>query len=1329
MAKNFCTYIPSKGKDLHRQLRNKFGYEVGTKAFLRFGINPSFINDNRNTLKLDAEGVPTLTSLLSISLVRESIGKQRMIEMLGDQYSPVEDTIENYRELLTDAQVFNTQNEYRDNYIAVVENVDDGNLSVVIKEKNEATIREFNDQYSAHMLNERLASIFKPLGVTVGKLTQLEQNAGRTGVTDFEKAVDTANGFGSIIRIANNMEGAQALSEEFSHLIVGLFINDPLVKRSINMLANRHDVLEEVLGEDYADTMDFYSDRDNQMELVAEEALGHILQKNLLSDSTNKLPAPSLFKRFINFIKSKFLGYDPKTIQDAIIEVDNSMGELAKSILNGTRQISQDDIINSRRNVQMNALSERIERNIEILKNAAKVETKRYKISPDSKASQTEALVSSILDYTKDDADTTLGLLYYAKTALGELMGLEAAFTSIDSMSMNQKFNFLRSVKMYTDSYGGFIQAVQDAIIDESSEADNMFAEDIEVEGQVVSLKGVIKELNDLNTNLKRRFVRTATPAFVEFLKPFLGKDIIIPFGKNAGQKISVEDLMKKAGSDISFLDRWLDSMADSSDTLLQLFDAAVKAAKDEARIETINNIQAIQRFREKTEKMGITDFEWMFETTDDGKKTGNYISETNVGQFEKDMKDLEQRLDEKYGKNPKGEDAKAKIAERNAWYEENAISLFGSPVPNPTKYRNRDFDNLSANQKEVLREFMEFKKRYDNKLPENRVSLNKAIQIRKDRSQRMWESMTSPSAILNNIKESVANSFLEREDDDQIFGDSRIARGLTNFDGTEFMSLPVLYTNRLRNPEELSTDVFGALMAYAYMANNYAQMDKIISPLEVGRTLATDPKARKVQQTRGGDPVTERVRALGVEAINKVFLSQSNITDKLNDFFESQVYQRYFKDEGTFEVLGKQVNINKLTSWILSSSSLAQLGFNWLANIANVTTGVGMQNIEAAAGEYFNAKELAKADAAYGAAMVSFTKELGSRTKTNKLSLFDELFNIRQDYSKKVKNNSQRKNWMKRLFGAEVAFMGQDAGDHWLYNRTAIAMAMRKQVLLNGKQMSLWDALEVRRKFKDSDVRELNYTDITELDGTKLNTAKFSRQVAHVNQSLFGIYNDEDSNAANRVAAGRLLQQYRKWMKAQFNKRFMGAQYNVTMEQMEEGYYRTFGRLMNQVMRGHVQYSALKDQLTDHEKANIRRCFTEMIQLFAVWCIANLIEWPDDKKRPWALKLAEYSAKRLTHELGGLAPSLIMPRELLKTVMNPLPSASVLSKSLALIGSAVDPRDWVDETQSGPYKGMSTLEKNFLKAPIPGVAQYKQMDRFLENIDTSIEFYARNTQ
>ena len=196
--------------------------------------------------------------------------------------------------------------------------------------------------------------------------------------------------------------------------------------------------------------------------------------------------------------------------------------------------------------------------------------------------------------------------------------------------------------------------------------------------------------------------------------------------------------------------------------------------------------------------------------------------------------------------------------------------------------------------------------------------------------------------------------------------------------------------------------------------------------------------------------------------------------------------------------------------------------------------------------------------------------------------------------------------------------------------------------------------------------------------------------------------------------------------MKVQYNRRFQAAQGNLATESWEEGYYRTVARMLNQWVRGGIQLSEQWENMEEEERANIKRAITEMIQFFAVWALANWVEWPDDKDRPWALKLAEYSSKRLAHELGGLAPSKVMPQELLKTVKSPIPAISVLQNSLNLINSAIDPSDWTDEIQSGPYKGLSTLEKNLIKAPIPGIAQYRQIDKFISNIDTSITYYMR---
>lgn len=1320
MAKNYCTYVPSKGKSLFRELKKQFGYQTARGIFLR-AINPEFIRDFKGTLSLDAEGVPTFESLMNNSFMKEFIGSRRIAEGLNKAYSPTEDTRENYGNLLESAYQFNTTNPQRDDFVATVEYVGDGRINVLVQPKTLEAIEKFKEQYSTQKLNDRLASIFQPLGITVGSLSQVEVNAGRVGLTDFSVARDIANGFVSVIKVANNMEGATHLTEEFAHLIVGTFRNEPLVQRAINALLDHDGSIQEILGDDYEDTVNFYN---GDMELVAEEAVGHILQKNLSNDAENvKTPVPSLFKRMIDWIVKKFQGYKVDDVQTAIDNVNTLMSSLAEDILNGTRQITQKDIKASQREAQFNALSDRIDRNIEILRNAAKTETKRYKITKASrKKGAAETLVNTILQYTAEDADTVEGLFHYAKHALGELRNLEAQFQMADSMTPKQKFGFLRSVRMYTQSYGSFIKALNDAIIEDESEDDNMFLQEFELNGELVNIQEVLKELNNLSNQLAGRYTRMAMPAFAEFLKPFMGEEIVVPFGKYAGTKMSVESLLSEAQSDISLMDRWLDSMADSADMLLQLFDVAVKRAKDTARLQTLDDIREIQKFRKKAEGMGITDFDWMFERDDEGHKSGNYISEVNFAQFEKDLREFEAGLEEKYGRNPTGEEVVLKMVERNDWLKTHAISMFGTPQPNPAMYRNSAYDRLTENQKTILSEFLALKDKFDAKLPKTRVARNKAIQMRKAGNQRLWESMTSPTTIFQNIKESITSSILEKEDDDQIFGNARAEKGLTDFAGNEFMTLPVLFTNRLQNPDELTDDVVGSLMSYAYMANQYEQMDNIIDPLEVGRALVTEE--RKVRKTRGGNPLIEKFSALDVDVANKIFTSRSNIEDKLNDFFESQVYGKYLKDEVTFDVLGKKVSVNKLASIILKGSSLAQLGFSWLANLANVATGLGMQNIEVAAGQFFGPKELAKADAAYAKALGPMMAELGSRTKTNKLSLFFELFDVKQNFGSKIKN--QKKNWLQRLFGAEIAFLGQDAGDHWLYGRTAIAMAMRQKVLLDGKEMSLWDALQVEGVNGSSTIKQLNYKNITDLEGNPFDVAKFSRKVAHINQTCFGIYNDDDANAANRVAMGRLLQQYRKWMKIQYNRRFQAAQGNLATDSWEEGYYRTVGRMLNQWIRGGVQLSEQWDNMTTEERANIKRAITEMVQFFAVWALANWIEWPDDKKRPWALKLAEYSSKRLAHELGGLAPSTIMPQELLKTVKSPIPATTVVQNSFNLINSAIDPTDWVDEIQSGPYKGMSTLEKNILKAPIPGVAQYRQIDKFIGDLDNSIGYYAR---
>lgn len=1322
MAKS-CVYVPRKGKDTFLKLRKSFDYNMSKDIFLR-AINPKFLEDYKGKLELDADGIPTYESLMKNPYMKKHIGERRISSAIEKNFSVLEDTKDNYYSQLDAAFNFNSSNPLNDEHVALVVN-DNGKLKISIVPKTEGNLQTFKQQYGGYKLNQRLEAIFRPIGITIGTLEDYEVKAGRVGKIDFSGAKNAANELSSMIKVANNQEGAVAISEEFSHLLIGTQLDNPLVSRSIDVLSKNKEAMRQVLGDEYDDTVAFHN---GDMISVAEEAVGQILRNKLAKQEIGGKEVHkhnNLFNRLVAFFKNLFRRFNEDDVTKAVNDTEFYMSRFARNIMNGSISVSKEDVVKSQRDKVFNALSDRIERNIEILKKAARTEMKRGKITHREKKA-VEDEVQTILGYANSKADTVKGLMNYCLSAVNELKKYSDGFDVFETLPMETKFKFLRNVKTLIKSYGSFLQEMVDAINEENEEADNMFTKVFTINGQDIDIPSMIKEVNNISQMLERKYATTAIPMFVEFLKPFWGEDLIIPFGKNKGKKITLEDLVRHADKDISFTDRWLDSMSASSDLLLQMFDAVVKKAKDNTRLNFIDDSRKVIALRQKAERYGITDFEWMFEKDNEGHKTGNYISPVNQGQFEKDMEEFENKLIAKYGQNPKGQAAANMLTERDQWYSSHSSGvLFGQALPNETLYHNKAYDNLSSRQKEIYEEFLELKEKTDKAYPPNRTNKYKAIQQRRGSAQRILDSLSNPSTLIDNIKQSIKNDFAVMEDDDTLFGENAIKKSIADFEGNEVMNLPVLYTTRLKNPDELSNDVFASLMAYTYAGDSYAQMEKIVDPLEVGRDIVRN--YRETDETSGGRSLIEKIRVGGIETISPVKKRRTNIEARLDDFFESQIYGKYLKDGGTFDAFGIKVNVNKLTSWLLAKSSLAQLGFNFLANTANAVTGIGMQNIEAACNQFFTPSMLAKADKEYASAMKDFLSDIGSRQKKSKLALFDLLFNVRQNF-KDSTTKAQAKSLFRRMFGDNIAFIGQDSGDHWLYNRTAIAMALAEEVYVDGKKTNLWEALKVQKD--KNGIEFIEYKNIRDRNGKPFDISAFSRKVASVNQSLFGVYNEEDQNAASRVAMGRLLQQYRKWIKPQFNKRFEAMQYNYATKSFEEGYYRTFFRFVlnniNDFRRGQIQIAQSWNSLTDIEKSNIRRGLVEYLQFAAIYALATFIKWPDDKETPWALKYAEYASKRASHELGGLTPSFTFFKENLKTIKTPIPIISVIQSCIDLTSSMFTPEDYFDEIQSGPYKGMSTLEKNFIKAPIPGITQVRQISKFTGDIDNSIQYYMR---
>lgn len=1344
-----CAIIP--------QVRNKKGETVGSKLFkdlLSYFDNnrqeatriylitksANFIQNWNPRLVMDDNNEPTISSLLKKTNLKDVINTQKVLKKLNNDIGHYHKTgrvklylnnDKNYRELVQRAIQFNTSSEFREDYVASVEKVLDSEsnrvyISPVIRVRDKMNSTNADNMAYNFNLNNRLRDILAAHGISIGALTDLERRRGVSGVTDFNQAKDAATGLIEMIRLAEGIKGERALPEEFAHFAIEAMGDTPLINRLINNLSS-NGLVGDILGEDY-DT--YYTLYKGDEAKLAKEAAGKLLAKHLLQqEAIPSAPYKNLLERVINAIKNFFRSLDASSIQKAMIEADRDFGKMAKDILTG----QLDDVMDVR-NIASTEMyyntQERVGRDKRLLQDIINNELKRLKIyekrNPNSQFSANQRLLIDKLEIELADNNEIEGIYAFLDNALEELQKVSnrlEVLRNTPASNLNERAKVLRDVRNYMYSYQRIADSVRQALREEEKETDNRYGQRVRV-----ALDNVSRLLDDLSVD----YNTLTMPLFVDFIKPFVGDSIMVPFGKYKGKTMTAESLIKIADEDISFFDRWLDSMADSSDYMLKVMDQAVKRSKENARLKTIDVQKQLQAATIKLEQAGIKTTDWMFERDSKGNLSGNYISEINHALFRERMRIMFKSLNDKYGRNPVGQDAENYNKERKAWFDANMEVVDGKRQPKMSIYASMEYRKLNKAQKEYYNTIMDIKAKLDALLPDKYTKLTNAVAIRKDLLERVKSSDGVKSGA-KQIWESIKDEFIRRSDDTD-FGDKATVK---DFEDREVQMLPIYYTKLKEgeSPNDLSTDIVSTLTAYAAMANDFDEMSKVIDVLEVGRDLLRE---REVTQTRAGKPLVEKFKAVGRKVESKLTKTgdKSRFMERLNDFFEMQVYGRYMADEGTF---GKtNIDKGKVANFVNRMTSMNNLALNILSGISNVATGKVMMRIESMAGEFFNEKNTLKADRVYGQELPKFLAELGNRVKTNKLALWDELFNVMQEYEKDVKEvNFDRKTWFSRMFGTSALFFMNNAGEHWMQNRTSLALAdAYKMKAPNGKITNLWDAMEV--VYIDPNNKKLGaklqvkkgYTKADGSEFTNDDIRKFSRKAAAINQRMHGIYNKADRSAVQRLAVGRMGIMFRKWIKPSLNRRFKSATYNYDLEAWTEGYYLTTGRFLNQLFqdlrKSQFDISSRWNEMAKTERANVIRAITEVSHFLAVMAAIGLIEWSDDRDRPWLVKMVEYQLRRLYTELGALTPTPAMVQEGLKILKSPAAGVNTVEKALNLL-DLLNPFNY--ETfngedailQSGPYEGKSKAQQSLLKSPL--APMYNTVLRGI-HIEDQIPFY-----
>ena len=1133
----------------------------------------------------------------------------------------------------------------------------------------------FNAEAAVNMINNVAANIYvvtKP-----NNIKSATDNTGAFSTTDNDITDDTYN--------------SNILAEEWGHFVVEAVTNNPLKDRMLKTLKN-DEVLQRLLGDDYYKYQKIYN---GDIDLLAREALGKMMAQ-VLNSYDPAAPNDRLFERYKNSILNFFGNKDPDEIDEIINQVRAQVYEFTTNAFAGKYNLN---IRTPEYNRTLYNLGEQVSKEHKILERMIKQEEKRLAIyGRGAKATIKEKKESSVdfddaqklfIDTLKQDLEDHKeleGIYRYVDKAVTILKQLSNRLDTIDTFtgSDSSKFSILKNIRDYMASYGSILEELRQEISIAKKEGNTTLRD---------KLQDSLYEFSGLVAQLGNDWTEITKDEFANYVKEFEGEGISMSI-KGKRKQYTIRELLDYTEQDITIVERWVDSMADSTDPILRIYDAIVKKQKNKARLTTIDMEKELLMHAKKLEEAGIDNTDFMYERrTKDGRLSGNFVTKYNWSDYYTDLSSYVKSLDPNLSKQDK-----ARLISQ--WKNEH---MSGN---NPTdEYINPVYTEIQNNpaKKAYYDYIMDLKKSLDYGLPARYVRISKAPQIRRD----FLERVLGKSNKLGYLWESIKDDLVRREDDDEF------SYGKQDFEGNQIFTLPIYYTKSLRDKNDLSTDCTSSMIAYMAMANDYIAMNEVIDTLEVGKLLLAK---RKVARTKGGRILKELINKESEDLTMEG--SESKAFARLNDFMEMQVYGNQMKDEGTVAGIdvGKAANmLNKIQSYGTTALSV-------LTGTANLAQNILNSSLESIAERFFSKKDLANADLVYSKMLPEYLGEIGNRIQISKMALFAEKFNVLQDYKQSIRDvDWSRKTWLSRLFKENTLWFTTSAGDHYTQMRTALALAHSWKVSdSEGNIVPLFEALEV--KYLDDSHPEYGaklvipegYLDSNGNPITEEYFIKFTKVVRGINDKLYGIYNQEDKNAMQSRAIGRLLIMYRNWMRPLYLKRYGVEKYNEDIGTFEEGYYRTLyhyiSNIIKDLKKGELTIFQQWGMLTNEQKGSIWQAISELSTFgILLGIISSLKSIPDDKdKNNWLADYISYAIIRLKADMGALVPGPAMLDEGLRLFDNPFAAIGVLKNTRQLF-NLLNPDTWTTEIDQGIYKGYTKAEKIMLK-PLPFVRQFQNL-------------------
>lgn len=639
-----------------------------------------------------------------------------------------------------------------------------------------------------------------------------------------------------------------------------------------------------------------------------------------------------------------------------------------------------------------------------------------------------------------------------------------------------------------------------------------------------------------------------------------------------------------------------------------------------------------------------------------------------------------------------------SKILESSEWYNPEFDENGPAIQPNKKYYDNSKAYNEVMNKPEVKELYNEITNIMNEAMSFISFLANSNENMMPQIEARFMQVLNRKDGILNKLKYAVEDFAITKEDDLDF-----VKEFSTMPNGDPIKVIPTRFITPLEDTNSISTDAVSAVVQFYNMAANYKNMSAKQDEVELMLNLLRQLSIRTSKELKG-------------PGSTNVYKQSQLLVDRL----------MYGRNKTPIEgnVLGYDINFGKALDIVRGFVTKVNLSGNLWSIGTSFFTDTTYTTLEAKMGRYFDLEDLNFAKSEFARELPNMMQNIGNPNPKGRLPYLLMLNQVVKDNRELFDRLDQSQ--VLRSINQNFWFAGYTQSDYTVKSHTLLSIYHNYRLVDNEGFMSKQQYID---KFYPNDRKkgavefkqltttlydayiELPNGDVVVDDKYKsLITDRLLNDVRNrieiISRRIDGTIREVDKAAVHANAMASYLVLHRNFMISALHDRFKPKQYNLDLQTIEEGYYRSTGRFLKNIIAN--RHFAIKQLLADYnnmqeyEQYTVRRVLNELVLIVASTAVALVIASVvdgDDDYDTWLTQSITYLAMRSAFEFR----TMYNPFEFMALIKSPTAAFNWFDNISSFI-NLINPASYIgDRTpftiiDRGVYKGMPVILKNIIK-------------------------------